>query len=167
MGASGLGVRWLLTRFGGLSAVAAILLTSACGGGETASVGPKAALQWRAEAALAALSDERWLDFHRYYSPLFRKKCPAGEFVKQASYSLEVLRGQKGVEKGEKLEFRLVDVALNGTKGMVEIELFYQGTPHFFGGEHVYHDPDRWVFIDGQWWTDEEASDEGCPRRRG
>lgn len=119
----------------------------------------EAALKIRAEEALAALSNEQWLDYYEFLRPAARESCSAREFAAQMGVVFSLIKGLVGAQAGEHLEFRLGDVKVNGDKGSNKTNLLFKGEPLEFGAD--MSSDDEWVFIDGQWWIEVGDACEG------
>ncbi len=57
------------------------------------------------------------------------------------------------------LEFRLMNVTVNGNTALVTTHIFQQGEPLTYGAEDEL---ESWVLIDGQWWNNVPPGPEGC-----
>ena len=134
------------------------ILVIACGSSGS-SEPTESGLRERAEAFATAMSNEKWIETHRFYSPEFQEKCPVGEYAIFLGLGMAMAKEMMGIDEDGKLELRVTAVTVDGLNGSVTLEWLYKGEPlDFFdsGDEQAV----QWAFIDGQW---RYVDDEECP----
>ena len=128
------------------SVVIATVAMLACGGAS----GPdstEGGLQSRAESQAKAQSDGDWAEWYKFLSPGNRSVCTEADFSADAELSMSLFRESKGLDESDELEFRVQEVTVNDTHGLVAVDMYLDG-------ELVYDSPDEnWVFVDGDWWS--------------
>ena len=167
----------------------AALLLAACGGSaEPTPVAQETvepteeALRQRAEAATTAWNEGKWLDFYAFKSPRSVaprfpyglpavQMCTREQFVLDTGTKMAKLRASVGMGEDEPLSWRITAVSINDVKtrgyfkGRVYLEILYDGEPiesernDYFG---VSDEGAQWVFIDGEWWLEDENWRDGC-----
>ena len=130
---------------GGILLVLIGILVIACGSSEPT----ESALRERVEAFSTAVSNEKWIETHRFYTPEFQESCPADKFAFDIGKGMVALKGMMGIDEDEKLGYRLIAVKVDGLNGSVTGEKLYKGEPLDIADGPVTN---QWVFIDGQWW---------------
>ena len=144
----------------GLLAVAllACVLAACAGAGNNGDKTPEEALADRAAGFYRALDDENFLRAHSFASPRFREFCSSDQFVSVARIAVYFYKGIGGGED-TRLEWKLNTVTVEGDIGRVYAEFLLDGEVADSGDDS---DGDRWVFSDGQWWSEKSDWEEGC-----
>ena len=124
-------------------------LVIACGSSGS-SKPTESGLRERAEAFATAFRNEKWIDVHRFESPEFQEKCPAGEYAITIGMGMAMLKGLMGIDEDEKFEYGITAVTGDGLNGAVTGEMLYKGEPLGFGDSDD-EGSEQWAFIDGQW----------------
>jgi hypothetical protein len=132
---------WFILAFTILTALAV-----ACGG-SSGSDSTNAGLQSRAESQAKAQSDKNWAEWYGFFSPDNKSVCSESEFVAAAGPSMASFEESSGLEESDRLEFRIVDVTLNATQGVVSTEIYLNDELLFDN----LNEP--WVYADGEWWS--------------
>ena len=118
----------------------------ACGGTSN-SDSTEATLRIRAESQAKAQSDGNWAGWYEFFSPQNKSACSETEFSAAAGLSISTFRESKGLEESDKLEFRVQEVTVQGTQGIVEVDMYLDG-------ELLVDSPnENWIFTDGDWWS--------------
>jgi len=144
-----------MRRMGGVLLVLIGILVIACG--PSGSEPTESGLRERAEAFATAMSNEKWIEVHRFYSPEFQEKCPVGEYAIFLGLGVAMAKEMLGIDEDGKLELRITAVTVDGLNGTFTAEALYKGEPVDFLADL---EPESWAFIDGQWWYVEK---EECP----
>ena len=117
------------------------------------------ALTKRVEAVLALAPQGNWLEAWEYYTLSFRESCPKETFAAQAASGMNLFRGMLDIPLNEPLEFRLMNITVQGATALVNTQIFHQGEPLEYGAKDEL---DAWVLINGQWWNNVPPGPEGC-----
>jgi len=144
-----------MRRMGVVLLVLIGILVIACG--PSGSEPTESGLRERAEAFATAMSNEKWIEVHRFYSPEFQEKCPVGEYAIFLGLGVAMAKEMLGIDEDGKLELRITAVTVDGLNGTFTAEALYKGEPVDFLADL---EPESWAFIDGQWWYVEK---EECP----
>lgn len=71
--------------------------------------------------------------------------CTVEEFSAAAGSGMAQFRESKGLEESDKLEFRIKEVTMNGARGVVIADMY-------FDGELIFDSPNEpWVYAGGDW----------------
>ena len=146
-----------MRRMGVVLLVLIGILVIACGSSGS-SEPTESGLRERAEAFATAMSNEKWIEVHRFYSPEFQEKCPVGEYAIFLGLGMAMAKEMMGIDEDGKLELRVTAVTVDGLNGTSTAEALYKGEPVDFLADLK---PELWAFIDGQWYGDD---DEECPQ---
>ena len=65
-----------------------------------------------------------------------------------------------GIDEDSQIEVRVASVEVSGMQGRVTSDLFVDGESLEF--DENSDDGQRWVFVDGQWWQEDEDWEKGC-----
>ena len=104
-------------------------------------------LRSRAEAQAKAQSDEKWAEWYEFLSADSKSECSGTDFAAAANIGISAFKESRGLQESEKLEFRVLEVTVQGTQGQVGVDMY-------FDGELFFDSPnDLWVYADGYWWS--------------
>ena len=107
----------------------------------------EAGLRIRAESQAKAQSDGKWAEWYKFFSPGNKSSCTEADFSAAVTLSMSMFRESKGLEESDELEFRVQEVTVQGTQGLVVVDMY-------FDGELLFDSPnENWVFADGDWWS--------------
>ena len=138
-----------------------LLLASlaACGTAvPTPTFTPKQVLKARAVVAYSFALDRNWLEQYQYTSLRSRAVCDASGYAARVASLARLVIGFEGVSENPTLEFIVKDVIVEETEGTVSIGYLLDGEPAV-----VYDEGKRrWVLLDGQWWEENRAWQDGC-----
>ena len=113
-------------------------------------------LEQRARSFFDATINEEWSDLYDIFPVEFEESCSHDEFVEageETSTGMKEIRESFGIGD-PKLEFHIVDILIEGTKGLVSAEIKLDGIVAVPASD----DPEEmisWIFIDGGWYLDE------------
>ena len=113
-------------------------------------------LEQRAQSFFEATINEKWSDLYDIFPEKFKESCSHDEFVEageETSTGMKEIRESFGMGD-PKLEFNIVDILIEGTKGLVSVEIKLDGIV----AAPASDDPEEmigWIFIDGGWYLDE------------
>ena len=113
-------------------------------------------LEQRAQSFFEATINEKWSDLYDIFPGKFKESCSHDEFVEageETSTGMKEIRESFGIGD-PKLEFHIVDILIEGTKGLVSVEIKLDGIV----AAPASDDPEEmigWIFIDGGWYLDE------------
>ena len=113
-------------------------------------------LEQRAQSFFDATINEEWSDLYDIFPVEFKESCSHDEFVEageETSTEMKEIRESFGMGD-PKLEFNIVDILIEGTKGLVSVEIKLDGIV----AAPASDDPEEmigWIFIDGGWYLDE------------
>ena len=128
------------------SIVIATVAMLACGGAS----GPdstESGLRSRAGDQAKAQSDGDWAEWYKIISPGNRSACTEADFSADAELSMSMFRESNGLDESDELEFRVHEVTVNETHGIVISDIYLDGNI-------LFDSPDEnWVFVDGDWWS--------------
>ena len=126
--------------------VVATMAMMACGGA-SGSDPTEAGLRSRAESQGKAVSDEDWAGWYKFFSPGNKSVCSEAEFSAAIEIEMSSFRESRELEESDKLEFRVREVTVQGTQGLVVVDIYLDGELLFDSIN------DNWVFADGNWWS--------------
>ena len=122
------------------------LMTVACGAA-SGSDPTEAGLQSRAESQAKAQSDGDWAGWYNFLSAGNKSACSVVDFAAGADMSMSSFKGSKGLAESDGLEFRVQEVTVQGTQGLVIGDIY-------FDGELLLDSPnENWIFVDDDWWS--------------
>ena len=113
-------------------------------------------LEQRAQSFFEATINEKWSDLQDIFPGKFKESCSHDEFVEageETSTGMKEIRESFGIVD-PKLEFNIVDILIEGTKGLVSVEIKLDDIV----AAPASDDPEEmigWIFIDGGWYLDE------------
>jgi len=113
----------------------------------------------RVETALALASEGNWLEAWEFYALSFRESCPRETFAAQATSGMNMFCSFVELPADARLEFRLMNVTVNGNTALVSTQIFHQGELLEYGAKDEL---DSWVLIDGEWWNNVPPGPYGC-----
>ena len=130
----------------------------------------KEELQIRASEAYVEVGAEEWSNYYDYQSPRLRRKrwpyglelaqpCSPQKFAVEMDVQMAKLKDVLGVNEGDLLTLRVNSVIINGIRGVVHLDILYEGELVSFGDETTGED---WIFLDGQWWREDDKINR-CP----
>ena len=137
-----------------------LVLMMACGGTPT-PLTPEEALTKRAESFNIEISDENWLETHKYLSPRTREVCKNGEYAVAMGMVIGMLKEFTGMPEDAKLTFSVLRVTVDGDIGHVYEEMKHDGDVIEFGEDEEDVGSD-WVYVDGEWWQEEDDWETTC-----
>ena len=137
---------------------------------------PSEALRTRTEAATKMWNEGDWLGFYEFKSPRSVKPrfpyglpavqlCTKEQFVIDSGTKLAKLRISVGLEEDAPLSWQIDSVFVDGIEGRVDLGILHEGEPidaefnDYFG---VSTTSAQWIFVDGEWWIEEQNWKEGC-----
>ena len=138
-----------------LISAAFMLLLLSCGG---TPLTPEEALTKRAESANLTITGEEWLETHKYLSPRTREVCKNGEYAVVLGMGFGMLKGIMGMPEDAKITFSVLRVTVDGDIGRVYSEMKHDGDVIEFGED----DGEGWVYVDGEWWIEEDDWETTC-----
>ncbi len=118
----------------------------ACGGA-SGSDPTKAGLRAQAESQATAVSDGDWAGWYKFFSPGNKSVCSEAEFSTAVDIEMSSFRESRQLEESDELEFRVREVTVQGTQGLVIVDIYLDGELLFDSIN------DNWVFADGNWWS--------------
>lgn len=132
---------------------------AACGSTDpTPTPTPTQQLEARAKAAYSLALEEKWLEQAQYISPRAREVCDAAGYASRIGVFADLVIGLEGVSENPTFELIIRDVNAKGPEGTVLIGYLLDGEAAV-----VYDEGKRrWVLLDGQWWEEHEAWQDGC-----
>lgn len=133
------------------------LIATGCG-----SPTPEEKLRLRAQEAFKTLDDGKWLEFYRFTSSRFRAICEPSDYRAQMTTAMTVMRAFLGIDERAQILWQVRDVKTSGEEGWVFSDLLHNGVPLEFG--KASDEGDRWVWLDGEWWYEEENWQDGCQK---
>lgn len=132
---------------------------AACGsGGPDPTPTATQQLEARAEAAYSYAAERNWSEQAQYFSPRAREVCGAPDYATRIGVFADLLIGMESLSENPTLEFTIREVVISGSEGTVYIDFSLDGQPASIHDEGKR----RWVFLDGQWWEEHEAWQDGC-----
>ena len=135
-------------------------VASTTGPDPAATAGTEEALLARAQEAHQAWGN--WLAIYKYNSPRYRETCKSGDYVAKVGSAMLLLHTFMGIPEDAKIELRLDKVVITvESEGRVHSSLLVDGELLEFSDDE--NTGARWVFLDGQWWSEPEDWREGCP----
>ena len=118
----------------------------ACGGA-SGSDPTEAGLRSRAESQGKAVSDGDWAGWYEFFSSGDKSVCSEAEFSAAIAIEMSSFRESRELEESDQLEFRVREVTVQGTQGLVIVDIYVDGELLFDSIN------DNWVFADGNWWS--------------
>ena len=91
-------------------------------------------------------------------SPEFQKLCSEQEYSAVIKLGVLIFRLISQIEE-EELQFRVVDTEVVADQGKVYTEVLVNGEPLAPG---LGEEPEQWVYIDGQWWSQIKTPQKTC-----
>ena len=162
----------MITTVISAKAILLIILLGALAGCGSASPTPTSAptptptstqsLEARARAAYSFALDRNWLEMTSYISPRAREVCDSSGYAARIGVFADLVIGMEGISessaKNTAIEFIIEGVTAGGAEGTVLIDFLLNGEPVAL----QYEGKRRWVLLDGQWWEEHEAWQDGC-----
>lgn len=142
-----------------LALVFLLAALAACGSaGPTPTLTATLNLEARAVTAYSSASGRNWLEQYQYTSLRSREVCDASNYGARVANFADLIIGLESVSDNPTIEFIVKDVIVEGAEGIVSIGYLLDGEP-----AAVYDEGKRrWVLLDGQWWEEHEAWQDGC-----
>ena len=144
-----------------LVSAAFMLLLLSCGGTPT-PLTPEETLTKRAESSSLTTSREDWLELYKYLSLRTREVCKNGEYAVAMVMKIGMVKGLIGLPEDAKLTFPVLRVTVDGDIGRVYSGLKHDGDVIEFGEGQVEDVGERWVYVDGEWWHEEDDWETTC-----
>ena len=138
-----------------LVSAAFMLLLLSCGG---TPLTPEEALTKRAESWSLTTSHEDWLEVHNYLSPRTREVCKNADYALVMGMGIGMFKDLMGMPEDAKLTFSVLRVTVDGDIGRVYSELKHDGDVVEFGDD----EGSGWVYVDGEWWYEEDDWETTC-----
>ena len=126
--------------------VIATMAMMACGGA-SGSDPTEAGLRSRAESQAKAVSDGDWAGWYNFFSPGNKSVCSEAEFSAAVDIEMSSFRESRELEESDELEFRVREVTVQGTQGLVIVDIYLDGELLFDSINN------NWVFADSNWWS--------------
>ena len=102
--------------------------------------------------------ERNWLEQVRYISHRARQVCSAADYAARVGGFAELAIGMGSIGENPTIEFVIKDVTVEGDEGTVSIGYLLDGQPALLQDEGRR----RWVLLDGLWWEEHEAWQDGC-----
>ena len=143
-----------------LIGIAVIVAVSLIAFGCSGPMSPVDHLRQRGEGQAKVSSKQNWLKLYEYQSPQYRDICKSGDYAVQLATAWLLFMGLFGIEADATVESRVTNVTVQGLEGRVFGEMLVDGKVVEFGEAG---DGGRWVFVDGEWWSEADDWADGCP----
>ena len=132
---------------------------AACGSaGPTPTLTATQYLEARAVMAYGYALEGNWLEQFQYASLRSREVCDASGYAARVAVFAGLIIGMEGVSDDPTIEFIVKDVTIEGAEATVFIGYLLDGEPAVIYDEGKR----RWVLLDGLWWEEHEAWQDGC-----
>ena len=143
-----------------LTMVVLLLILGGCGGNgqEPIPSTPEEFLLVRAQGALRAAGAGSWEELYQYTSPRSRVSCNSEGYTARVDHYLALIKGFMAVGDETSLELRAAYITVNGDEGSMAIDFLAKGKLVLFDEDEQA----RWVFLDGEWWLEDKAWQDGC-----
>ena len=126
-------------RFWAIVVIGAMAML-ACGGA-SGSDPTEAGLRSRAESQGKAVSDGDWAGWYEFFSSDDKSVCSEAEFSAAIAIEMSSFRESRELEESDQLEFRVREVTVQGTQGLVIVDIYevtVQGTQGLVQGLFIF-----------------------------
>ena len=127
--------------------------------GTSASDPTEDGLRSRAESQAKAVSDGDWAGWYKFFSPVNKSVCSEAEFSAAMGRNMSMFRESRELEESDGPEFRVQEVTVQGTQGLVIGDIYLNGELLFDSIN------ESWVFADGNWWSVNSGEVPECSSR--
>ena len=138
------------------------VVLGACGGGAPTPLTPEEELTKRAQASIVEFNRGDWMELYKYQSPRSREVCTNAAFAATNALGMAMSRGFFGIPKDVKLTMSIKRVTVDGDVGHVKNDLLRDGELIEFGEGWDEGEGERWIYVDGEWWSEEEDLGSVC-----
>ena len=135
---------------------------AACGGGAPTPLIPEEELTKRAQASIVEFNRGDWMELYKYQSPRSREVCTNADFAATNALGMAMSRGFFGIPEDVKLTMSIKRVTVDGDVGHVKNDLLRDGELIEFGEGWDEGEGERWIYVDGEWWSEEEDPGSNC-----
>lgn len=122
--------------------------------------GTEQQLRRRIKESNDLFTDKQWLRMYSYTSLRYRSVCKSGDYLAYLGTGMMLMETFLGIPKDATLELATLDIQITDNEALVFGELLVDGVRLEF--EDSQNEGARWVFVEGQWWQEDDNWEEGC-----